>query len=488
MKRNFLAIALCLGLANALPSGPFNAGISDSSIRHASRDTFRRAALNGTLPERTFDTSKLGLDPGVEQFSGYIDDNQNDKHMWYWFFKSRSNPAKDPLVLYLTGGPGCSSLLGVFSQGPSFVKNGQLSRNPFSWNNNASVIFIDQPAGTGFSHTSKPTDNSVDAAKDVYTFLKGFFQKFPDFASHQLHIAGESYGGQFILPVAREIMNRNDIKIDLKSILIGSGQMDKSTAFPQYQKMACGKAGFPAVLNTTTCAKMESSISNCTTLVDSCNKASNIKSCNSRNDACFTTSQGACKEAANFCYRELLGPYGGSGFSFYDIRKRCGSPGAICDPADLGIDAYVNNNQKTLLPALGVEKLPANFKYDSCGGNTARADFDRTLDAFKPYHEFIPEILAKMPVFVYGGDADYLVPLTGNQETLENMEWPGKEAFRNAKWEDFIVNGQKVGRTKSANGLKLTRIVDAGHEVSWYNPEALGQMFSGWLASVGNQR
>ncbi|KAF3924010.1 hypothetical protein ABW21_db0204791 [Orbilia brochopaga] len=484
MKGSLAALALCLSLANALPSGPF----ADSSIRLSRRDTFGKLALNGTLPARTFDTSKLGLDPGVEQFSGYIDDNPNDRHMWYWFFKSRSNPAKDPLVLYLTGGPGCSSLLGVFSQGPSFIKNGQLSRNPFSWNNNASVIFIDQPAGVGFSHTKKTNDNSIDAAKDVYTFIKGFFQKFPDFANHQLHIAGESYGGQFILPVTREIMTRNDIKINLKSIMIGSGQMDKKTAFPQYHKMACGKAGFPAVLNATTCARMESSVSNCTTLIDACNKASDIKSCNSRNDACFTTAQPACKAAADFCFSELLTPYSSSGFSFYDIRKKCGTPGTICDPAELGVDAFINQNQKTYLPALGVEELPANYKYESCGGNTAFADFGRSLDPFKPYHDFIPDILAKMPVFVYGGDADYLVPLNGNQETLENMNWPGKAAFKNAQWEDFMVGGKKVGRTKSANGLKLTRITDAGHEVSWYNPEALGQMFNGWLTSVASQR
>jgi hypothetical protein len=69
---------------------------------------------------------------------------------FYWMFESRSDPANDPLVVWLTGGPGCSSILALFFEnGPcSIHEDGQSTKpNPFGWNDRANVIWVDQPAG-----------------------------------------------------------------------------------------------------------------------------------------------------------------------------------------------------------------------------------------------------------------------------------------------------------------------------------------------------
>jgi cathepsin A (carboxypeptidase C) len=86
----------------------------------------------------------------VENFSGYITVNTT-RNLFYWFFESRSSPATDPLILWMTGGPGCSGMLALFVEnGPYKISSGgSLSLNPYSWNANANIVFIDQPVGSG---------------------------------------------------------------------------------------------------------------------------------------------------------------------------------------------------------------------------------------------------------------------------------------------------------------------------------------------------
>ena len=78
---------------------------------------------------------------------------------FYWMFESRHEPSTDPVLLWMTGGPGCSSEVALFGEnGPCSVNaNGTGTiRNPYSWNSRANVIYIDQPAGTGFSYACAP--------------------------------------------------------------------------------------------------------------------------------------------------------------------------------------------------------------------------------------------------------------------------------------------------------------------------------------------
>ena len=90
-------------------------------------------------------------DPGVKQYSGYIDLSTGAKHLFYWAFESRNDPATDPVILWMTGGPGCSSAVALFGEnGPCKVNaDGTATKlNPYSWNRNATLIYVDQPAGT----------------------------------------------------------------------------------------------------------------------------------------------------------------------------------------------------------------------------------------------------------------------------------------------------------------------------------------------------
>ena len=125
----------------------------------------------------------LGLDT-VKQYTGYIDVESIDHHYFFWFFESRNDPKNDPIVLWLNGGPGCSSATGLFFElGPSSINSTlQPVHNPYSWNSNASVILLDQPVGVGYSYSGgDEVRNTETAAKDVFVFFELYFMKFPLF-------------------------------------------------------------------------------------------------------------------------------------------------------------------------------------------------------------------------------------------------------------------------------------------------------------------
>merc|ERR1711990_1412240 len=115
-------------------------------------------------------------------------------------FESRQETAAtDPLVMWLTGGPGCASEVALFYEnGPyKFMDDGSLDTNPNSWNEISNLLFVDQPVGTGFSHGSAVTDarSEKDVAEDMAVFLKGFVEQNPQFKDRDFFITGESYAG-----------------------------------------------------------------------------------------------------------------------------------------------------------------------------------------------------------------------------------------------------------------------------------------------------
>ena len=106
--------------------------------------------------------------------AGYLDVAVGVKY-FFWMFESRSKPSTDPLVLWLTGGPGCSSQLALLAENGScnMAKNGTgTEKNPYSWTSNANVIWVDQPAATGFS-TGLPLVHDEDGvASNMYNFMQ----------------------------------------------------------------------------------------------------------------------------------------------------------------------------------------------------------------------------------------------------------------------------------------------------------------------------
>jgi carboxypeptidase C (cathepsin A) len=139
-----------------------------------------------------------------ERYSGYFKLNRTyDAHMFFFYFEAREAPADAPVVLWMTGGPGCSSELAVFYEnGPFKIKDDlTLEENPTGWDVANSMIFVDQPIGTGFSYSEDDRDRCYDedcVSNDVLDFLEALWTARPELSGRDFYVTGESYAGKCI--------------------------------------------------------------------------------------------------------------------------------------------------------------------------------------------------------------------------------------------------------------------------------------------------
>ncbi|ELQ36921.1 hypothetical protein MCOR27_009691 [Pyricularia oryzae] len=420
---------------------------------------------NYNLRARSVDPSKLGVDT-VKQYSGYLDDEANDKHLFYWFFESRNDPKNDPVVLWLNGGPGCSSLTGLlFELGPGAINDKiEIVHNPYAWNNNASVIFLDQPVNVGYSYSGGSVSNTVAAGKDIYALLTLFFHQFPEYAKQDFHIAGESYAGHYIPVFASEILSHKKRNINLKSVLIGNGLTDGLTQYEYYRPMACGEGGWKAVLSESECQAMDNALPRCQSMIQNCYDSGSVWS---------------CVPASIYCNNAMIGPYQRTGRNVYDIRGPCKDSGNLCYP-ELGyISEYLNRRE--VMEALGAEVS----SYDSCNFDINR-NFLFQGDWMQPYHRLVPELLNQIPVLIYAGDADFICNWLGNQGWTEALEWKGKKDYNRADYSPLTLASahdvKPYGKVKSSGNFTFMKIFEAGHMVPYDQAEPSVDFVNRWLA------
>ncbi|KAL3088562.1 hypothetical protein niasHT_023180 [Heterodera trifolii] len=187
----------------------------------------------------------LSFELNFKHFSGFLQVSPTH-FLHYWFVTSQKDPSKDPLVFWFNGGPGCSSLDGLVNEmGPYLVNpDGQtLRENPFSWNKFASVVYIEAPAGVGFSYATdgNTTTNDDLTSLENYEAIKQFFSKHPSFRNHSVFITGESYGGVYVPTLtARIVDGQAEFPINLKGMAIGNGYMNANLNIDTSARFAYG--------------------------------------------------------------------------------------------------------------------------------------------------------------------------------------------------------------------------------------------------------
>lgn len=185
------------------------------------------ATLCSSAPNGDLVIAIPGLDPQpkFKTYSGYLT-STGSRHLHYWFVESQSSPTEDPLVLWFNGGPGCSSMEGMLREhGPFTIQDDgkNLTYNPYSWNLAANVLYLEAPAGVGYSYSDDGDYNTGDSevANANYAALKNFFKKFPEYANRTFFITGESYGGVYVPMLAAQVVQ--DDEINLAGIMVGNG-------------------------------------------------------------------------------------------------------------------------------------------------------------------------------------------------------------------------------------------------------------------------
>ncbi|XGW09549.1 hypothetical protein V3C99_011660 [Haemonchus contortus] len=170
----------------------------------------------------------VGFGLNFKHYSGFF--QVSDTHLLhYWFVESQIEPEKDPLIFWFNGGPGYSSLSGLLKGMGPYVANHDgrsLRENPFSWNKMASLVYIESPAGVGYSYSTDGniTTNDDQTSHENYEAVKQFFQTFSQYRHHATYIMGESYGGVYVPTLtARIVDGQKDFPINLKGMAIGNG-------------------------------------------------------------------------------------------------------------------------------------------------------------------------------------------------------------------------------------------------------------------------
>merc|ERR1719272_447665 len=169
----------------------------------------------------------------TKQYSGYLNVSAT-KRLHYWLVESESNPSADPTVLWLNGGPGCSSLDGwAYEHGPFRINDTdptQLVKFDYNWNKQANMLYLEAPVGVGFSYSTdqadyKCTDDTT--AIDNLLSIEAFYKGFPELKPNGLFLSGESYAGVYVPTLAEAIVwavgNNTYTGAELKGIAVGNG-------------------------------------------------------------------------------------------------------------------------------------------------------------------------------------------------------------------------------------------------------------------------
>ncbi|KAH9023151.1 Alpha/Beta hydrolase protein [Lactarius pseudohatsudake] len=420
-------------------------------------------------------------EPSVQQYSGYLDVTEG-KHLFFWFFESRSNPSKDPLVLWLNGGPGCSSSLGLlFELGPCLVtdKGRNTTFNPHSWNERANIIFLDQPVDVGYSYSSDGStiNTSPTAALDVYAFLELFVTRFHKYARLPFHIAAESYGGTYGPNIASVIYKKNKelaaapnpmlAKINLASVILANGITDPYFQMASIPDYACD-GPYPIYDDPegSQCVSLRTKVPICQRL---------IKSCYTFN------SRLTCVPATLYCESQLVGPLQQTGLNVYDVRQKC-------DRRLVGSETWLNDPKTKA--ALGADP---SRTYEACNMKVNEA-FVYHGDGMHNSAALLPELINDgIRLLVYAGNADLMCNYIGNEAWVENLEHKFHKEFKAAPSIQWVIgrSGRIAGEVRTAGGgdfgagnVTFVNVYEAGHMVPHDQPEVALDLFTRWISDV----
>ena len=177
-----------------------------------------------TKVENLFDDMYSG-----DIYSGYLETSNPNHQLFYVFTPSQSQtPTTDPLILWLHGGPGCSALSGLLMEvGPVVTDkfSGFFHINEYAWNKNANIIFIESPAGIGYSintDASRSFDDETVGKENFYAFKQFITNEFPQYANNDFYLTGASYSGVVLPYFIKEYYNQSELRLNLKGFFVGN--------------------------------------------------------------------------------------------------------------------------------------------------------------------------------------------------------------------------------------------------------------------------
>ncbi|KAH7689752.1 Peptidase S10 serine carboxypeptidase protein [Dioscorea alata] len=414
--------------------------------------------------------------------TGYV--GVDEVQLFYYFIESEGNPVEDPLLLWLTGGPGCSALSGlVFEVGPlkfrSVKYNGSLPTlvyHPFAWTKASNMIFLDSPVGTGFSFSNTPegyVDGDTTSSFRVYKFLRKWLSDHPQFLSNPLYVAGDSYAG-LVVPFITDLISQGIESgtqpiLNLKGYLIGNPRtgeiIDLNSRIPYAHNM--GIISDEMYQATITPCKGEDYQHPTKTLCAEKLQVVN-KLINEINDVHILEPK---------CPRRSPKPRilaGERRFLKEEHEALIVSP--VVPPLKCRSYAYYLSyiwaNTDAVRDALHIQKETVP-EWIRCNDYLQYAmDIPSNI---KYQHRLTSQGYRAL---VYSGDHDIELPHLGTQTWIRSLNYSIVD-----DWRSWFSGGQVAGYTRTyANNLTFATVKGAGHTAPEYKPRECLDMFKRWLS------
>lgn len=415
------------------------------------------------------DASKFPTD----HWAGLLPASANgDKYLFYWLFAPPATEKEDadiPLIIWLNGGPACSSMDGLWLEnGPFRLKRGDVDWTidiaEYSWHNlPAYTVYIDQPVGTGISFTTsgKYPTNDKEVNIDFYYFLQEFLTLHADkflegnTMSRNLFFAGESHAGHYIPSMMNYIQKQNKksprIVIPLSGAAIGNGWVD-----PWFQYSAHDAAYGYSLIGMGQKRSLEEKERQCQDDLSRGKYTSGT--CFALLDDVVDNSQGK-----------------GSGYmvSHYDYRKweqkskpREFPPGHNDVEAYLGGLGSVSSDYTEVLKSVhSLPSIEAGQRYRECTDPPYNAL--KHQDGLGVTADVVDLLNEGVTLLFFNGVNDLICNHVGNEITVENFKWNHQNDFLVSKrygWRSPST-GQLGGYMRAYKNLMYLKVLNSGHMV-----------------------
>ncbi|XP_054807712.1 serine carboxypeptidase 24-like isoform X1 [Prosopis cineraria] len=404
------------------------------------------------------------------QFSGYVTvDDHHGRALFYWLTEAYTSPHTKPLVLWLNGGPGCSSVAYGASEeiGPFRInKTGSsLYLNTYSWNREANILFLESPAGVGFSYTNTSSDLKTSGdertAQDALNFLVRWMSRFPQYQYRDFYISGESYAGHYVPQLAQKIYHYNKANpqiINLKGFIVGNAVTDNyydgigTVTYWWSHCMISDKSYKTILTHCNFTAEKTSKICDDTVRYAINHEFGRIDQYSIYTPTCPTNSSSTVRHLrlkSTILHR----------ISGYDP---CTENYA---------EKYYNLPEVQKAMHANVTGIP--YKWTSCSDVLLKYWNDSAVSVLPIYKELIA---AGLRVWVFSGDTDSVVPVTATRFSLNSLNLK-----INTRWYPWYSGGRVGGWTEVYDGLTFAVVRGAGHEVPLFQPRRAFTLFKSFL-------
>lgn len=396
----------------------------------------------------------LGPVEDVPSYAGFLTVQRDmGSNMFFWFFPAKENPESAPVILWLQGGPGSSSLFGLFAEhGPFVVADGGIPQlRKFAWTSRFSMLYVDNPVGTGFSFTGKEQGyarNQTDVGRDMLEALQQFFTLFHELAGNEFYITGESYAGKYVPAVAYAIHTaiQPRVQINLKGIAIGDGLVDPVSMldYADYlYQIGLVDRNQAAVFRQW------------------CDKAKHYIESERYTDAAkIFDSLILCVTNATCYFKNITGFDNHYNYLHSKLPKQLNNFVAFVQTPVVRDAIHVGN-----LPFMDSSKIVGAHLFE---------------DIAKSVKPWLATLMEAYKVLIYSGQLDIIIPYPLTVNMISTISWSGAKAFSNAPRKIWLSpDGQDVaGYVRQVGNFTEVLVRSSGHFVPHDQPEVALDMIT----------